>query len=129
MEVIFAAGGETWPMHPRKPHRGRVLIGAIFYILGFSLLILAVWHIYLVPAMDAARHADASGKRDLQAVAWLMMTLVLVYMLAGLILAFRPGRFFFPPPDRKGKPKQTEYIDAWKEAGKRMDGSEEQDRR
>ena len=101
--------------------RGRTYAGVIIYLVGFAVLLVIVWHSYLAAAIEAAKHADIRGKKYLQAVAQLMLSVVLVYLLAGLILVFRLGRFFFPRPGAGPKRSRTTYVDAWSEAGKRMD--------
>jgi len=95
----------------------RMLWGMIFYLIGFILLLLLVLHRFIIPAAAAANSADPRGRHIVGAFAWLVMALVLVYALAGLILVFRVGRFFFPRP--RGQRTTTKYVDAWTEAGKR----------
>ena len=51
-------------------------------------------------------------------------TIILTCLLAILMLVLRPGRFFLP---RKPEPKvRTKYVDAWAEAGQRMEVPEEE---
>lgn len=103
---------------PISPRHGRVLVRAIIFLIIFSLVLLAATRLYLLPAMAAARDAGPAERQHLQAVAILMLCVVLFVLFSGLLLTFRPGRFFFPrPPTTKQKP--TEYIDAWAEAGRR----------
>ena len=93
------------------------------FLLGFAALLIFVFWYYLVPAMDAARTATTKEKRGLAAYSWLMLAIVLFVLFAGLILTFRVGRFFFP---RKTGPRtRTQYVDAWAEAGRRMEPPEE----
>jgi hypothetical protein len=105
---------------PAIRRRARTYAGMVIYSAGFVLLLLVVWHSYLAPAIDAAKHADFKGKQTLQAVSWLMLSVVLAYLLMGWVLVFRIGRFFFPRPGPGPKRTQTKYIDVWAEAGKRM---------
>src|SRR5271170_3534139 len=100
-----------------RPNRqARTYVRVIVYLLGFVVLLLVVWHSYLAPAIDAAQHADIKGKKTLQAVSQLMLALVLVYLLIGLILVFRVGRFFFPRPGPGPQRTKTKFVDAWTEA-------------
>jgi len=79
---------------------------------------------FVAPVADAQVGADPMQKKHLAAIAWLMLSVLLTYLLLGLILVFRVGRFFFPratPPRVK-----TAHIDAWAEAGKRLNVPEEE---
>lgn len=85
------------------------------YLLGFSLLIVAVAQWWLLPATEAWAEADEAGRRQLSAYSTLLMVLTLVIALAGLALAFRVGRFFArtgdaPPttPPRRDPPGTIE---------------------
>ncbi len=73
---------------------------------------------FLTPAYDAAQHAGPDGVRKLKAVAWLMLAVTLVYLLMGIMLTFRIGRFFFPAPTTPRV--KTPHVDIWAEAGKRL---------
>jgi hypothetical protein len=98
--------------------RGRTYAAVIVFLLGFAVLLVGTLHFFLVPVMKAAQHADAEHRRRLGAMAWLMMTVLLVYLICGLILAFRVGRFFLPRP---GEPRvRTRHTDIWSEAGRRL---------
>jgi hypothetical protein len=94
-------------------------IPVIAYLSGFMVLLLLMNHYFLTPATAAARDATPEGKRKLQAVAWLMLSVTLVYLLIGLMLTFRIGRFFFPRPTNPRV--RTPHVDIWAEAGKRLD--------
>jgi len=97
---------------------GRVLARALIFLAIFAVVLLAATKLYLLPAMAAAKDAGPVERRHLQAVAVLMLCVVLFVLFAGLLLTFRPGRFFFPrPPTARVKP--TQYVDAWAEAGRR----------
>jgi CDP-diglyceride synthetase len=89
------------------------------FLLGFAVLILFIAYYYLLPAMEAARSADASGRRQLSAFSTLLLAIVLFSLLVGLAMTFRIHRFFFPRP--LPKRTQTEYIDAWQESARRYD--------
>ncbi|QOV91125.1 hypothetical protein [Humisphaera borealis] len=100
------------------PRPGRVLVRAIIFLIVFSLVLLAAMKLYLLPAMAAMKDADQRQREHLQATAVLMLCVVLFVLFAGLLLTFRPGRFFFPrAPLARAKP--TVYVDAWAEAGRR----------
>jgi hypothetical protein len=99
---------------------GRTYWAVLVFLIGFTILLVGVGSYYLIPAMDAAISpgVTAKEKRTLMAVSRLMLAVVLFVLFAGLLLTFRVGRFFFP---RKSPPRiHTQYVDAWAEAGKRM---------
>jgi hypothetical protein len=101
--------------HPRP---GRTLVAVLFYMLGFALLLAIVSSYYLVPALIARHTALPDERRLLAANSTLILALLLFILLVGLLLTFRIGRWFFP---RTRDPIQpTEYIDVWKEAGRRL---------
>jgi hypothetical protein len=93
--------------------------GAIVFMVACAVLIAIVSRYYLIPALDAARHATPREKRWLAASSRLLLSVVLFVVLAGLLMVFRVGRFFFPrnPPPRV----RTQYIDAWSESAKRLE--------
>jgi hypothetical protein len=111
--------------NPRFRRRAATYWSVMAFLGGFVVLLLVVSHYFLLPGLKAAETADAAGRRQLRAVSWLILSIVLVYVLAGLMLTFRMGRFFFP---RKGDGRvKTKYVDAWTEAGHRArDDSKEQ---
>ena len=95
-----------------------MLVRAVIFLTVFAIVLLLVVQLYLIPAMLAAKDADASQRRQLSAYATLILAVVLFVLFSGLLLTFRVGRFFFPRnPARTLKP--TEYVDAWAEAGRR----------
>src|SRR5947209_5840930 len=98
---------------------------AIFFLLGFVVLLLVLCYYYLLPAFDALKHATPQDKAKLRAWSALLLALVLVILISGLILTFRIGRFFFPPPS--GPRIRTKHVDAWAEAGKRLDAPDTDD--
>ena len=104
---------------------GRIYWAVLAFLIAFGILLVCVVSYYLVPAMDAAHGPTVTvkEKRTLMAVSRLMLAVVLFVLFAGLLLTFRIGRFFFP---RKSPPRtHTEYVDAWAEAGKRMQPPDE----
>ena len=78
--------------------------------------VVSVW--YLLPALDAARGANTVEKKSLAAHARLLLAIVLVILVCGILLTFRFGRFFLPRP--REPRERTKYVDAWEEAGKRV---------
>ena len=109
------------PQHtdfPRRARAGRTYVAVVAYLLCFTVLLIVVSKIYLLPAMEASRDASPQEKKQLAAFARLMLAVVLFVLFAGLLIAFRIGRFFIPRP-LAGR-KKTEYVDAWAEYGKRM---------
>ena len=111
------------PFHPSSfilhPWRsGRIYWATLAFLVGFAVLIYVISDWYLLPALDAARGADAAEKRTLAAYSRLLLALVLVILLCGIVLTFRFGRFFLP---RSREPRQaTKYVDAWAESARRM---------
>lgn len=100
----------------------RIHWATLAFLFGFSVLIVFICYYYLFPAMEAARQATPQERRTLSVHATLLLAVVLVILLAGIILTFRIGRFFFPGP--VAKREQTKYTDAWAEAGRRLDPPE-----
>jgi hypothetical protein len=96
---------------------GRTYAGVVAYLLIFVVLLLLMLHYVFQPVAEAASGAAREQRHRLGAVAWLMLSVTLVYLLAGAILVFRVGRFFFPQPLRPRT--RTGYTDIWAEAGKR----------
>jgi len=102
--------------------QGRTSFAVLAFLLVFAILLIGVSEFYLIPAIGAAKDATPSDKAKLVAVSRLLLALVLFILFVGLLLTFRVGRFFFP---RSSSPRtQTRYINAWEEAGRRL---EEQD--
>ena len=84
--------------HLRRRHPVRAALPACILPVGFAAVLVAVCRIYLFPALRAAASADPQQQRQLAATAWLILAVVLFVLFAGLLLAFRVGRFFFPRP-------------------------------
>jgi hypothetical protein len=96
----------------------------ILYLLSFGVLVAVISHYYLIPAMRAFGEATTRERKLLSASSLLLMSVVLFILGVGLLLTFRVSRFFFPrPSDRR---RQTRYVDAWAEAGRRMEAKEEE---
>ena len=71
--------------------------------------------------MIAAQDATPGQKRELAAFSRLLLAIVLFILCVGILMIFRVRRFFFPRASAKRQ--KTEYIDAWAEAGKRLNNS------
>ena len=89
----------------------------IVFLAGSTVLIVLVSHHFLIPAMLVSHEATPQEKRHIQAMATLLLTVVLFILGVGIVLMLRIKRYFVgsPAPARQ----KTEYIDAWAEAGKR----------
>ena len=95
-------------------------------MLGFAVLIVFVSRWYLIPALEAAQTATRMEKRHLAAHSWLLLSIILVILVAGILLTFRFGRYFIP---RAGEPqKPTKYVDAWAESARRVPVPPREDR-
>jgi hypothetical protein len=105
--------------HGHGPRLKRTLWAMAAFLLGFAILILIVTHYYLLPAMEAARGADVSGRRQLSAFSTLLLAVVLFVLLVGLAMTFRVHRFFFPRPSSPPPPR-TPHVDAWAESARRV---------
>jgi hypothetical protein len=112
---------------PRQFRRtGRSVLPFVFFLGFFAILLWVVSRWYLLPALDAFNHADARQRKLLAVHALMVMSLILVFLIVMMILMFRVGRFFFPGPPHVRT--MTKYVDAWAEAGKRLevkDGDDE----
>lgn len=96
----------------------RAMVAAIAFLFGFAALLLVVVFRFLLPAMQVAQGADAPARRQLSAIAALVLVLVMFCVLAFLVACFRPGRFLFP---RRQSPRsRTPYVDAWEESARRL---------
>jgi O-antigen/teichoic acid export membrane protein len=97
--------------------------GVIAFLLAFFVLVVVVSHAFLIPALTAANGATQDERRRLAAYSALLLVVVLFCLGVGLFMAFRFGRFFFPRPS---SPRiRTKYVDAWAEAGRRMQPPDE----
>lgn len=127
MSSLLSAGqgGGAKSASPSR-HSGRVLVRAVVFLLLFTVVLAAAMRLYLLPALEALKTADEVQRRQLQATAVLMLCVVLFVLFAGLLLTFRPGRFFFPGRS-VARAKPTVYVDAWAEAGRRAKVDLEED--
>jgi hypothetical protein len=100
-----------------------------FPLIGFMLaawvILFMVTDLFLIPAIRVASGADTIARKQLAAISALVLTIILTSLLAILLLVLRPGRFFLP---RKTDPKvRTKYVDAWAEAGQRLEVPKEEE--
>jgi uncharacterized BrkB/YihY/UPF0761 family membrane protein len=104
---------------PTAARTGRSYWGVLAFLLLFAVLVISVSNYFLLPALPLVHGASRPEKLRLMAYSRLLLTVVLLILVVGLMLIFRPGRFFFP---RRQSPREsTKYIDMWAEAGRRMD--------
>jgi len=105
--LLFRPARSVWPL--------------VIFLLGFVALVWLVSNRFLLPAMVAAQDATTEQKRQLMAYSRLLLAIVLFVLCVGMLMIFRVRRFFFPRslPSRQ----KTEYIDAWAEAGRRLNSS------
>jgi hypothetical protein len=114
---------------PRPTDRPRpsLLLRSVVFLAIFALVLVVVTNLYLIPAYAAYKEATPEERTHLTAYARLILAVVLFVLFAALVLVFRVGRFFIPrTPPARGKP--TEYVDAWAEAGRRMQAPAEDKR-
>ena len=100
-----------------------------FPLIGFMIaawiVLFMVTDLFLIPALRVAQGADSIARKQLAAISALVLAIILTSLLAILMLFLRPGRFFLP---RKAEPKvRTRYVDAWAEAGQRMELPKEEE--
>ena len=105
------------PTDPPRP--SRLLLRSAVFLAIFAAVLVVVSNSYLIPALGAYKEATPSERKHLSALALLILAVVLFVLFAALVLVFRIGRFFIPRTlPRRVKP--TVYVDAWAEAGRRM---------
>jgi hypothetical protein len=105
---------------------GRKLHWSVLAFLGaFILILLMVGWMYLIPAASAMQHADTTQKVYLRDTSRLLLAVVLVTLMCILIISFRVSRFFLPRP--LNRRTRTQYIDAWAEAGRRLNIPDKKD--
>ena len=108
-----------------KGRGARIITTVAVFLCSAAALVLVVAYRFLIPALAAAKGADGPARKQLAAISWLVLIAVLVCLLGMLIVLFRPGRMFLP---RKSEPRtRTKYVDAWAEAGKRLQPADEDD--
>ena len=101
---------------------GRTIFAVLCFLLLFAVLLVLVFHFYVGPGLELAKHLDRPARRKLAASALLAMILMLTLLVLGLLVTFRISRFFFPPPTLPRT--RTKVVHAWAEAGKRMEEHE-----
>lgn len=107
---------------PRRPRFARTNLGVLLFLVAFTGFLVFLSSYYLIPAarasLAARQQGDKLGWHAISATSALLLSVLLLILVAGLILTFRIGRFFFP---RKTEPRtRTKYVDVWAESGKRM---------
>src|SRR5690242_14433068 len=105
---------------------GRTYTAIAVYLVVFALLVLALVKWYLVPGLRAAQYANHDEREKLAANALLVLIVVLFALLAGLLLTFRVGRFFFPRPTPPRN--QTQYTETRAEYAQRLQNPPAQQR-
>jgi len=113
-----------------RSHRaGRTIFAVLSFLTLFLILVLLVSKFYIEPSMQLASHLNRNDPQQLKerhaiaAHGMLVMMLLLTLLVIGLLMTFRISRFFFPRPTAPRT--RTKVIDAWAEAGKRMENSGE----
>ncbi len=106
-----------------RQRAGRTILSVLCFLLLFLMLLSMMSHFYIIPSLDAAKHMDHAQRRKLAADALLLMVLMLTLLMIGLLITFRISRFFFPRPTSPRS--RTKVVDAWAEAGKRMEKGDE----
>jgi hypothetical protein len=112
---------------PRKPanRSGRTILSVLVFLALFCVLLALVVKFYIVPEMEEAKHlsrsvpAEFRRRKEIAAHAMLVLMLMLTLLVLGLLMTFRFGRLFFPLPTPLRT--KTKVIDAWAEAGKRLE--------
>jgi len=99
---------------------GRAIWAVVVFLAGFAALISLLSRYFLIPALLAANDATAVEKRQLSALATLLLAVVLFILGVGLMLVLRVRRFFFPRSTGSESRQQTTHVDAWTESAKRM---------
>src|SRR2546423_11227401 len=86
-------GGHLMPPLLRFPtaRSGRIFWPTLAFLVGFAVLIYVISDWYLLPALDAARNANTTEKKQLAAHARLLLAIVLVTLICGIMLNFRSG--------------------------------------
>lgn len=109
----------------RSQRSGRSILAVLVFLSLFCALLALVVLFYVNPMLEHASHLDKNIPEQLQkrhaiaANAMLVLMLLLTLLVIGLLMTFRISRFFFPPPTLPRT--RTKVIDAWAEAGKRME--------
>lgn len=108
---------------PRPLRPARTPWAAVAFLAAFAAGLALLSHYYLLPALrtflTARQQGDKTGAQAITATSALLLAVILVILIAGILLTFRIGRFFFP---RKTEPRtKTKYVDAWAESAKRME--------
>jgi hypothetical protein len=116
---MIAAKSGAFAGRRRLRPSGRSIAAVLGFLILFAILVILVSKFYLIPGLIAAHHSTHAHRRKMAAEALLLMCVMLTILLVGLLISFRISRFFFPrPTDARSR---TKVVDAWAEAGKRLD--------
>jgi predicted PurR-regulated permease PerM len=116
-----------WRLNSRRSGQrsGRSIIAVLIFLSLFCGLLALVVLFYINPVLEQASHLSRTDPEQLRkrhaiaANAMLVLMLMLTLLVVGLLMTFRISRFFFPRPT---PPRiRTKVIDAWAEAGKRLE--------
>ena len=115
----------------RSCRSGRTIVSVLVFLVLFAILIALVSKFYITPGLERASHLSRTDpvqlreRHALAAHAMLVLMLMLTLLVVGLLMTFRISRFFFPRPT---SPRiRTKVVDAWAEAGKRMEEKSEEE--
>lgn len=100
----------------KRRRHGRSYVAVVVYLVVFALLLTAISHFYLIPAMEAAQRATPMERRLLAVHSGLLLMVLLFVLFAFLLVTFRWGRGYRRIPRRK----PTVYPDAWAESARRI---------
>ena len=102
---------------------GRTVWGVLGFLVLFTILVVMVSKWVLLPGLLKAQHATHEQRRKMAADSLLLLSVMLTILIVGLLLTFRISRFFFPR--RSDLRSRTKVVDAWAEAGKRMENDQD----
>lgn len=99
------------PRPPRPP-----LWAPVIFLVLFLALVGLVANYWLIPMMQLVKQGTPEQHTRAVAYGTLVLVLLLFLLLVGLMASFRLSSWFFRNTDRS---QPTDYIDIWKEAGRR----------
>ncbi len=102
----------------RRCHTARSFVPLVIYLVVFTILLIVICQVYLLPAMQVAKTATPEQRRMLAVNSRLLLTLLLIVLMGMLLVALRSASFL---SRRLGGPrKPTVYPDAWSESARRL---------
>jgi hypothetical protein len=105
------------------PRPARIPAAFLIFLAAFTALVVFLCFYYLLPAarasLEARKAGDKVGTHAISATSALLLSILLLILVAGILLTFRIGRYFFP--GKTGPRTQTKYVDAWAESAKRLE--------